>query len=448
MYQPSITTLSRAPGRLRAVWAGLFLCLLPGLLALQPVRAEMVIQITEGADRGVPIAVVPFGVSGSDSVPEDVAAIVRNNLTMSGDFKLLEPGRMLSLPAAGDTLHYRDWRMLGQQFVMLGALKKSQEEGRYVLEYELYDVSQQRRMLRSRATASEKQLRHLAHHVSNRIYEAITGVDGIFTTRLAFVTRTQEAGDILYRLRMSDIDGHRPRTLLESDEPILSPDWSPDGKELVYVSFEGGRPGIYRQEIATGERERLTQFPGLNSAPVWSPDGRSLLMTLSKDGSAEIYRMVLGSRNVEQVTRHWSINTEADWAPDGDRFAFTSDRSGSPQIYQMDRKSGASKRLTFEGNYNASPKYSEDGKSLYFVHGRENRFYIGKLDLESGEQRILVRTPSDEAPGVAPNGRLLIYVTEEGNRRSLELSTTDGRSQFRLPIEHEGIRDPAWSPLP
>ncbi|MDX1588923.1 MAG: Tol-Pal system beta propeller repeat protein TolB [Oleiphilaceae bacterium] len=440
--------LSRNRGSARTLAGAALLCLWLLASLLQPARGEMVIQITEGADRGVPIAVVPFPLRGADSLPEDVAAIIRNNLTMSGDFKLLEPGRMLSLPAFGDTVHFRDWRMLGQQFVMTGAIEKRQDDGRYVLEYELYDVSQQRRLIRSRATASEQQLRRLAHHVSNRVYETITGVEGIFTTRLAFVTRTRENGDSIYRLRLSDIDGHRPRTLLESKEPILSPDWSPDGKELAYVSFEGGRPSIYRQEIATGERERLTRFSGLNSAPAWSPDGRSMLMTLSKDGSADIYRMVLGSRNVEQLTRHWAINTEAAWSPDGKRFAFTSDRSGSPQIYRMDPERGESKRLTFEGNYNASPKYSQDGKSLYFVHGRDNRFYIGKLDLESGNQSILVRTPSEESPGVAPNGRLLIYVTEEGGSRSLELSTTDGQSQFRLPIKHEGIRGPAWSPMP
>ncbi|TVP55564.1 MAG: Tol-Pal system beta propeller repeat protein TolB [Halomonadaceae bacterium] len=440
-------TVRPQPGTLSRPWAGFAVAALLLLLTALPARAELVIQVTEGADRGIPIAVVPFAVSSGEEVPEEIATIIRNNLTMSGDFQLLEPGRMLSLPTFGDTLHYRDWRLLGQQFVMLGSLER-QDDGRYVLEYELYDVSQQRRLIRSRATASRQQLRQMAHHVSNRVYETVTGIDGIFTTRLAFVTRTREGGDLLYRLRISDIDGVNPVTLLESDEPILSPDWSPDGKELVYVSFEGGRPGIYRQTIASGERERLTEFRGLNSAPVWSPDGKSLLMTLSKDGSADIYRMVLGSRNVEQLTRHWAINTEASWAPDGRSFVYTSDRSGSPQIYQMDRRSGDSKRLTFEGNYNASAQFSPDGKSLYFVHGRDRQFFIGMLDLESGNQRILHRTPTDEAPGIAPNGRLLIYVTRQGNSRSLELTTTDGRSQFRLPIEHEGIRDPAWSPLP
>jgi len=440
-----ITTNLKTSGR-GASWC-LVLCFLMAFSV--QARSELVITITEGADRGIPMAVVPFSVSGTDQVPENVHEIIRDNMTMSGAFQLLETRRMLSLPTFGDDIHYRDWRMLGQQFVLVGSLEYQADEGRYVLQYELYDVSQQRRLIRSRATSSEQQLRHLAHHVSNRIYETITGVEGIFTTRLAFVSRTTENGQTRYRLRLSDIDGHRPRTLLDSDEPILSPDWSPDGEHLVYVSFEGGRPSIYRQEIRTGDREQLTQFTGLNSAPVWSPDGRSLLMTLSKDGSAEVYRMVLGSRNVEQLTRHWAINTEPAWAPDGNRFAFTSDRSGRPQIYMMDRRSGETKRMTFEGTYNSGARFSPDGRSLYFIHGRDGRFYIGKLDVASGEQRILTRTPTDEAPGVAPNGQLLIYVTRDnGGKRSLELTTTDGRAQFRLPIEHEGIRDPAWSPLP
>ena len=417
------------------------------LLVTGQSRAELVIQITEGADRGIPVSVVPFGTSDAPDMPENLANIIRDNLTMSGDFEALEPASMLSLPSSGDDLSFRDWRMLGQEYVLVGEVEYREDRERYILSYELFDVSQQRRVIGSRASAVESELRTLAHHVSNRIYEAITGIEGIFNTRLAFVTRNQEDGETVYRLKVSDIDGHRDQVLLRSTQPILSPDWSPDRSELTYVSFEGGRPGIYRQEIRSGERERLTSFTGLNSAPSWSPDGRSLLMTLSKDGSAEIYRYVLDTGETERLTHHWSINTEASWAPDGERFAFTSDRSGRPQVYVQSRQDSEAQRVTFEGNYNARPRFGPDGEELFFIHGREGEYYLGALNLDSGEQRVFPRSRTEESPAVSPNGRLVMYVTDEGNARSLELTTVDGRAQFRLPVRHDGIRDPVWSPM-
>lgn len=431
------------PMRLSTTLLGLVLC----LLALTA-HGEMVIRITEGADKRMPLAVVPFGSTDGRSPPVNLDKVIRNNLTMSGDFELLNPQRMLSLPTSGDDIHFRDWRVLGQQFVLVGEVEYRPDDDRYVLSYELFDVSQQERILGSRASAAPSELRTLAHHVSDRIYETITGIPGIFSTRLAFVTRTREQGDIVYRLQVSDVDGKRSQVLLRSGEPILSPDWSPDRRELTYVSFEGGRPAIYRQVIKSGERRRLTSFEGLNSAPAWSPDGDSLLVTLSKDGSAEVYRLPLDTLEPERLTHHWSINTEASWAPDGERFAFTSDRSGNPQVYIKDVDGGEPQRLTFEGNYNARPRFGPDGEEVFFIHRRDGRYYLGAVELDSGEERVFSASQIDEAPAISPNGRLALYVTQARNGRdALELTTVDGDARFTLPVRHPGIRDPAWSPL-
>jgi len=431
------------PMRLSTILLGFVLC----LLALTA-QGEMVIRITEGADKRMPLAVVPFGSADGRSAPENLDGIIRNNLTMSGDFELLAPQRMLSLPSSGDDIHFRDWRVLGQQFVLVGEVDYRPDDDRYVLSYELFDVSQQERLLGSRASAAPSELRTLAHHVSDRIYETITGIPGIFSTRLAFVTRTREGGDAVYQLQVSDVDGQRAQVLLRSSEPILSPDWSPDRKELTYVSFEGGRPGIYRQVIKSGERRRLTRFEGLNSAPTWSPDGDSLLATLSKDGSAEVYQLPLDTLEPERLTHHWSINTEASWAPDGARFAFTSDRSGNPQVYIKDMDGGKPRRLTFEGGYNARPRFGPDGEEIFFLHRRDGRYYLGAVELESGDERVFSASEIDEAPAISPNGRLAIYVTQARNGRdTLELTTVDGNARFTLPVRHPGIRDPAWSPL-
>ena len=431
------------PVRLSTLFLGCVLC----LLALTA-HGEMVIRITEGADKRMPLAVVPFGSADGRSAPENLDRIIRNNLTMSGDFELLDPQRMLSLPTSGDDIHFRDWPVLGQQFVLVGEVEYRPDDERYVLSYELFDVSQQERILGSRASAAPSELRTLAHHVSDRIYETITGIPGIFSTRLAFVTRTREEGDVVYRLQVSDVDGNRAQVLLRSSEPILSPDWSPDRRELTYVSFEGGRPSIYRQVIKSGERRRLTRFEGLNSAPAWSPDGDSLLVTLSKDGSADIYRLPLDSLEPERLTHHWSINTEASWAPDGERFAFTSDRSGNPQVYIQDVDGGDPTRLTFEGKYNARPRFGPDGEEIFFIHRRDGRYYLGAVELESGDERVFSASEMDEAPAISPNGRLALYVTQARNgRNALELTTVDGDARFTLPVRHPGIRDPAWSPM-
>lgn len=418
------------------------------MLASLIAHADMVVRVTEGADRRMPIAVVPFGTNHSRDAPQDLDSIIRDDLTMSGDLKLLEPSEMLSLPTSGDDLHFRDWRVLGQQFVLVGEVDFDAERNRYILSYELFDVSQQERLLGSRASAAPSELRTLAHHVSNRIYERVTGIPGIFNTRLAFVTRTGSGESVEYRLKVSDVDGRRDQVLLRSSEPILSPTWSPDRKELVYVSFESGRPAIYRQRVSSGERRRIAGFQGLNSAPDWSPDGESLLLTLSKDGSADIYEMPLDTLEPRRLTRHYSINTEPSWSPDGERFAFTSDRSGNPNIYIQSLKGGEPKRLTFDGNYSAHPIFGPDGEEIFYIHRADGRFLLGAVDLETGEERLLANSEIDEAPAMSPNGRLVLYVTDIGTGKgALEMTTVDGNARFTLPVRHDGIRDPAWSPL-
>lgn len=429
----------------KTAWALIPICLmLVGLTA----QADMTVRVTEGADSRMPIAVVPFGSNHSRDAPENLASIIRDDLTMSGDLKTLDPAQMLSLPSSGDDIHFRDWRVLGQQFVLVGEVDYDSDRDRYILSYELYDVSQQERLLGSRASAAPSELRRLAHHVANRVYERVTGIKGIFNTRLAFVTRTGSGDDVEYRLKVSDVDGRRDQVLLRSSEPILSPDWSPDRKELVYVSFEGGRPAIYRQMVSSGERRRIASFQGLNSAPDWSPDGESLLLTLSKDGSADVYEMPLDTLEPRRLTRHSSINTEPSWSPDGERFAFTSDRSGNPNVYVRSLDGGDPKRLTFEGSYNAHPIFGPDGDEVFYLHRADRGFLLGAVDLETGEERLLSGSKVDEAPAMSPNGRLVIYVTNaEGRQGALEMTTVDGNARFTLPVRHDGIRDPAWSPL-
>jgi TolB protein len=415
------------------------------LFAVPAMGDELLIRITKGADSAIPVSVVPFSESGQMPSGDKISRIIQNDLEMSGEFDPLPPEQMLSLPSKGSDVFFRDWRLLGQRYVLVGQV--SNAGGKLEAQYELYDVSQEKRLVGATASAPVSASRTLAHHISDRVYEAITGVQGAFSTKLAYVTLERRADGPLYRLQVSDVDGKRARIRLESDEPILSPAWSPDAKKLAYVSFETGKPAVYVHELSSGERKRVADFQGLNSAPAWSDDGRSLLMTLSKDGNAEIYRMNLASGDLKRLTNHWSIDTEPSYDHTGEGFFFTSDRSGGPQIYHKPSEDAEPRRITFGSRYNARPRPGPSGDYVYYVHMRDRAFHIARTNLETGDETILTRTESDESPSVSPNGRMLIYATKSGGNSVLTVIAADGGAAYSLPASRGDVREPAWSPI-
>lgn len=415
------------------------------LLVATSAQAELLIRVTEGADSAIPLSVVPFSESGSMPAGDKLSSIVQADLAMSGEFRPLSPEKMLSLPSKRSDVYFRDWRMLGQRYVLVG--EQTRKGDRVEVRYELFDVNREERILGETAAAPASNMRSLAHHVSDKVYEAITGVPGAFSTKLAYVTLDRANGTSRYRLQVSDIDGKRARVRLESKEPILSPAWSPDGKKLAYVSFETGKPIIFVHQLSSGQRTKVADFPGLNSAPSWSPDGQSLLMTLSKDGNAEIYQMNLQSQKVTKLTDHWAIDTEAAWDSSGEGVFFTSDRSGGPQIYYMARPGAEPRRITFGSRYNARPRPDNAGDYVYYVHQRDRAFLIARTNLKSEEETVLTRTESDESPSVSPNGRMLIYATKQSGESVLTVISADGGAAYSLPASEGDVRDPAWGPI-
>lgn len=415
------------------------------MLSAGNASAELLIRITEGANSAIPVSVVPFAESGAMPPGDKVSSIVQDDLTMSGEFRTLEPSKMLSLPSKGSDVYFRDWRMLGQRYVLVGELTRSGD--RVQARYELFDVNQEKRILGETAAAGVGSVRTLAHHISDRIYEAITGEPGVFSTKLAYVTVSGEGDQMRYRLQVSDVDGKRAKIRLESREPILSPAWSPDGKKLAYVSFETGKPAIYVHELSSGQRDKVADFSGLNSAPAWSEDGKSLLMTLSRDGNAEIYQMDLASRKTTKLTNHWAIDTEPAWDYANKGIYFTSDRSGGPQIYFMERPGAEPRRITFGSRYNARPRPDNKGEYVYYVHQRDRAFHIARTNLKTGDESIITRTESDESPSVSPNGRLLIYATGQNGASVLTVVSADGGAAYSLPAADGDVREPAWGPI-
>ena len=410
-------------------------------------HAELVIEITGGSEAALPIAVVPFGSEGI-AAAEDVSAIIRNDLARSGRFAPLPQQDLISTPHEKSEINFKDWRLLRSEGLLVG--KVSSVDGQtYQVQFQLFDVYKAQQLVGKRYQVPASSLRHVAHQISDQIYQALTGEKGVFSTRLAFVSVLKKAGGSQrYALQVSDADGANPRTVLQSKQPILSPSWSPEGERLSYVSFENGRAEIFTQAMRSGKRTSVASFKGINSAPSWSPDGKKLAMTLSKGGNAEIYVMDIATQELSRVTHSsQAIDTEAVWMPNSRELVFTSDRGGRPQIYKIPVSGGRAERLTFEGLYNASPDISPDGRYLTMVHGQKGKFYIAVQDLKSGAVQVLSEVGRDESPSFAPNGRLILYATEQNGKGILAAVSVDGRFHQRLGDTGIDVREPAWSPI-
>jgi TolB protein len=295
-------------------------------------NAQLTIEITRGVEAGIPIAVVPFQWQGATPLPHHVADIVEANLVRSGRFDATPRGDFLEAPHDNTEIGYKNWRLLKTEALVIGRIRLV-APGRYEVRFQLMDVYKENQLAGYQFVVDEAQLRKVAHQISDIVYEQLTGKPGAFDTRIAYVTVQGDAGTgNRYLLMVADSDGFGAREVLSSTHPIMSPAWSPDGRRLAYVSFEDGRSKVFVQEVASGQRTRLAEFEGLNSAPDWSPDGRQLALTLARDGNPEIYLMGVADGALKRLTNHSAIDTEPSWSPDGRHIVFTSDRAGRPQI--------------------------------------------------------------------------------------------------------------------
>ncbi len=402
-------------------------------------RAQLKFEISGPGANQIPIATANFVVNAS--TPQDVAQIVRDDLTRSGLFKNVDAGPTpLSDTAA---VNFGEWKGRGADAVVTGSVSRL-ADGRLDVRFKLYDTGRQADLGGLALTSTQGNLRLSAHRVSDYIYEKLTGEKGVFSTRIAYVLKQ---GSQRYLLQVADSDGYNPQDALVSREPIISPAWSPDGTRLAYVSFEARKPVIYVHSVATGQRVPVANFKGSNSAPAWSPDGRQLAITLTKDGNSQVYQIGADGSNARRLTQSSGIDTEPQYAPDGQSIYFTSDRGGGPQIYRMSSGGGDAQRVTFKGDYNISARVSPDGKSLAYISRRGGRFQLYLLDLASGQETLLTDTSKDESPSFAPNGKLILYATDIGGRGTLAMVSSDGRVKQRITTAQGGdVREPTWGP--
>ena len=437
--------------KIRRTLAAVAFCLL-GLAAFAA-HGELSIQITKGVDNPIPIAIVPFAWEGDGALSEDVSQIVLNDLEQVGEFRALSRDNMLSTPHEEQDVFYRDWRLLAQDYLLVGKISRAAGSQLVRVQYEFFDINRELKLAGEVLTGSVAQLRDIGHTISNVVFEQVTGTRGAFTTQILYVVADYISPELTnFRLEKADYDGQRAQILLESQEPIMSPSWSPTGLDVAYVSFETSLPRIYIQNIASGQRRQITNYPNINGSPVWSPDGSKLAMVLSKDGSPDIYVQDLTSNQLTQITHHPLIDTEPSWSKDGRSVVFMSDRTGQPQIYQIEL--GASdfevERLTSDCFQCMKAAFLPDGVNLVHVR-RETRqnpnYQIAILNVETLRVITLTDTSLDESPSIAPNGSMIMYATKFNGRGVLDAVSIDGRVKFRLPSSQGDVREPSWSPF-
>jgi TolB protein len=419
-----------------------------GVLACVTTAQALNLQITQGMNNALPVAVYAFSespvkIAGNTTVSQ----VITNDLTMSGRFNITPEDFNANLNAM-TTKQQNQWQQAGIQDVVTGSIHKG-IAGDVDVEAQLMDVSTQALLWHQTYHVPADQLRFTAHQISNQIFQKLTGTQGIFTTQLAYIHVLGKApGAKQYRLEVADADGFGPQVLVVSQMPLMSPTWSPDGKQIAYVSFEHGKATIYVQNVVDGSRIQMSDVAGLNNAPAFSPDGQSLAQVQTVDGYPHIVLMALNTGKVTPLTSGYFADTEPSFSPDGQSLIFTSTRDGGYQLYQMNLQTHAITRVTFSGAYNASGKYFPDGSALALLHKDQGMFGIAKLALnDSAQMTLLDQNDSDASPSVAPNGQMVVYSQDYQGQRILALVSQDGQAKSRLPANVGDVQDPAWSPF-
>ena len=404
----------------------------------QVALAQFRVEVSGVGLTQLPISIVAF--RGQAVSGPKIADVIQADLERSGQFRAVNGavGALdeVSLP------NMSALRQAGSDALVSGSVSVL-ADGRFDVRFRLWDVVKGQDLGGQSYAVAANDLRLSAHRIADYVYERLTGEKGAFSTRIAYVTKAGQR----YALWVADADGENAQSALASPEPIISPAWSPDGNQLAYVSFESRKPVVYVHNVDTGKRRLIANFKGSNSAPAWSPDGKTLAVTLSRDGGSQLFLLNTSGGEPRRLIQSNSIDTEPVFSPDGRSIYFVSDRGGSPQVYKVSASGQGIERITFTGTYNISPAISPDGRWLAYISRVGGAFKLHLMELDSGNVRALAETTADESPSFAPNGKLLVYATQQQGREALMTTTLDGKVKARLNGQTGDVREPDWGPF-
>ena len=431
------------------------------LFSYKNVYALITVDITRGNLDPLPIAVSPLHVDPKSEKISDfetkklgaeISKIVEKNFKSTGLFNPLKKDAFVQKP---DIAHlkprFEDWRLIKAQALVTGKILI--KDKKLKVEFRLWDLTAAKEMVALSFTTTPNNWRRVAHIISDKIYERLTGESGYFDTRIAYVSETGPKNQRIKKLAIMDQDGFNTKYLTLGNELVLTPRFNPTNQLVTYLSYFKNMPRVYLLDIETGIQEVVGAFPGMTFAPRFSPDGKKIIMSFAKDGNSDIYSMDLENRVVEQITKHPSIDTSPSYSPDGKYITFNSDRSGLQQIYVMRSDGTQVKRITHGAGLYGTPVWSPRGDLIAFTKVRKGRFYIGVMRSDGSGERLLTENFYQEAPSWSPNGRVLIFYREtksdsKGKGFSAKLWSIDitGYNERRLKTETDAS-DPSWSSL-
>ncbi len=403
-------------------------------------HARIYIPVDQPSDKPFPIAVPDLRGGKGD----DVAKIIRNDLTLSGYFQVIDPAIYRDVARKDgltvETMRFAYWSAIEAQGVVKGSIDR--EGGKYVLTLRLFDPYLRAMLVGKQYKTDKKHLRDAVHRFSDEIMAALTGIPGVFNTKIAYAAVTGKGRKEIY---VMDMDGERPFAVTKNKSINISPSFSPDGSRVVFTSYLKRFPDLYVSKLDSSRMRKITGEKGSNITPAWSPDGKSIVFSSTAEGAANLYTIPPGGRRMRRLTNTYNIDISPAWSPGGEQIVFASERAGGLHLFRMTAGGGGMTRLTFVGYQNDMPDWSPMGDKIVFAGRDMGTFDIFIMNPDgSNIQRLTIDSGANDHPTFSPDGRFVAFSSTRDGGNAIYIMRADGTNQMRV-SKGNGIL-PDWGP--